>query len=77
MCLLAQHKRIPKNSNDGFRIIIGRDAINGQSPAFHAFMDQHQLASLIETILVPAILHCQPDRFHLSLTGSQAVTRGE
>jgi hypothetical protein len=77
MCLLAQPKRSLKNSNDGFRIIICRDAINGESPAFHAFMDQHQLASLIETILVPAILHGQPDGLHLSLAGRQAITRGE
>jgi hypothetical protein len=67
--LLTERQGLLKDGNDRFRVIVCRDAINRQSPTFQAFMDQHQLAALIQPILIPAMFHSQPDGFHLSLAG--------
>lgn len=52
---------------NGFRLIVCRDAIDGQDATFGTFMDQHQLASRLKPVLVPALLHGQPYGFHLPL----------
>jgi len=63
-----------KYSNHRGWVIVGGDAVDGQSSTFHAFMHEHQLASFIQLVLVPAILHGQSDWPHLPLAGGQPVT---
>jgi len=57
-------------------LVIGGDAVDGQGSALDTLMDQHQLASFIKPILVPAILHRQPDGLHLPLARRETVTCG-
>jgi len=76
MEFVAMCKRFLENRNNRFSIIIGGNAVDGQSFAFNASMDQHQLASRFTLILVPALLHGQPDGFHRRLARGQTVTGG-
>jgi hypothetical protein len=73
--LVATYEGFLENSNNSFRIVIGRNTIDGQNFAFNAFMDQHQLASHFTLILVPALFHGQPYGFHQRFTRGQTVTR--
>jgi hypothetical protein len=75
MKFLAAYKRVVENCNNRFSIIIGRDAVDGQAPAFHTFMDEHQLAPPFTLILVPALFHGQPYGFHWSFARAQTITR--
>jgi hypothetical protein len=77
MDLVTERKRCLENLHDRLREVIGGDAINGQRFAFNAFVDQHQLASWFTLILVPALLHGQPDRFHRRFARGQTVPCGE
>ncbi|HSJ88597.1 MAG TPA: hypothetical protein VK909_15405 [Anaerolineales bacterium] len=62
-----------KYSQGGSGIVVGGDAIDGQSAAFHALVDQHQLTSFLQPVLIPAILCRQTDGFHLPLAGGQPI----
>jgi len=75
--LITRQKGFAKDLHNGFRVIVSCDAIDRERFAFDAFMNQHQLASRIKPVLVPAPLHGQPDGLHLSLAGGQTVARGE
>ena len=74
MLLLVIFQRILKDGYDGFGIVVSGDAVNGQGAAFNTFVDQHQFASRLKPVLVPALLQGQPDGFHLSLACGQPVT---
>jgi hypothetical protein len=75
MNLAAKLKRFLENRSNGPRIVIGRNAVDGQRFAFNAFMDQHQLALRLTLILVPALFHGQPYGFHRRFAGGQTITR--
>jgi hypothetical protein len=64
-----------ENGKNGLRIVIGRNAIDGQGFAFDALMDQHQLAARFTLILVPALFHSQPAGLHRRLTRGQTIAR--
>jgi hypothetical protein len=63
-----------KDGHDGFRVIIGSNAINRQCFARHTFMDQHQLTARVALIFVPALLHGQSDGLHRRLARGQTVS---
>lgn len=73
--LVAECQRFLENRENGIRIVIGCNAIDGQRFALDAFMDQHQLASRFTLILVPALFHGQPDGLHRRFARGQAIAR--
>jgi hypothetical protein len=75
MEFLTACKRFLENRNDGCRIVISRNTIDGHGFAFNTFMDQHQLASHLTLIFVPALFHGQPYGFHRRFARGQTVAR--
>ncbi len=69
LSLMIERKGFPKNRQDGLRVVVGSDAIDGQDLAFDTLMDQHQLAARLAPVFVPAWLHGQPDGLHRRLAG--------
>jgi hypothetical protein len=65
-----------KDGDDSRWIIIRRDSIDGQCITFNALMNQHQFASFLQPVFVPAIFHGQSNGFHLPFAGRQAIPRG-
>src|SRR5829696_4750531 len=61
MKLMTKPKRFLENRHDRSRVIICRDAVDGKRFTSSTFMHQHQLATRFTLILVPALLHRQPD----------------
>jgi hypothetical protein len=58
-------------------MVIRRDAVDRQSPALAAVVDEHQLASGPKPVFVPALFHCQADRSHLPLASGQTIACDE
>jgi hypothetical protein len=75
--LITVQERIMENDQDGFRVIIRGDAIDGERGTFSALMDQHQLATRLQPVPVPALLHGQPDGPHLPLARGKTIARGK
>ena len=65
MNMMGQRLGPAEHLHDGIRMIVRCEAVDRQSPTLDALVDEHQLASGIKPVLVPAFLHCQSERFHL------------
>ena len=74
---MGQRPGLMKHIHDGIRMVVRRDAVDRQGPALTALVDKHQLASGIQPVLVPALLHGQADGFHLPLASRQSIACDE